>query len=94
MRWYSLRKVDQIMPVLEFQPQNVCSRQIHIEYDENGIITKASHIGGCKGNLDGICSLIVGMDIKKVIEKLDGIQCRNGTSCPDQIAKGLKKINL
>ena len=82
------------MPVLEFQPQNVCSRQIHIEYDDNGIITKASHIGGCKGNLDGICSLIVGMDIKKVIEKLDGIQCRNGTSCPDQLAKGLKKVNI
>lgn len=82
------------MPVLEFQPQNVCSRQIHIEYDDKGVITKASHIGGCKGNLDGICSLIVGMDVKKVIEKLDGIQCRNGTSCPDQIAKGLKKVQL
>jgi len=82
------------MPSIDFQPQNVCSRQIHIEYDDNGVITKASHIGGCKGNLDGICSLIVGMDINSVIKKLEGIQCRNGTSCPDQIAKGLKKINL
>lgn len=82
------------MPSIDFQPQNVCSRQIHIEYDENGIITKASHVAGCKGNLDGICSLIVGMHIKDVIAKLDGIQCRNGTSCPDQIAKGLKKVQL
>jgi uncharacterized protein (TIGR03905 family) len=82
------------MPSIDFQPQNVCSRQIHIEYDDNGIITKASHIGGCKGNLDGICSLIVGMHISEVIKRLDGIQCRNGTSCPDQIAKGLKKVQL
>jgi len=82
------------MPAIDFIPQNVCSRSFHIEYDDNGVITSASHVGGCKGNLDGICSLIVGMDIKTVIAKLEGTQCRNGTSCPDQIAKGLKKVQL
>lgn len=82
------------MPSIDIQPQNVCSRSFHIEYDEKGIITSASHIGGCKGNLDGICSLIVGMPIDQVINKLEGILCRNGTSCPDQIAKGLKKVSL
>ena len=80
------------MPVIEIQPQNVCSRLLTVEYDDNGVITKATHLGGCKGNLDGICSLIVGMKINDVITKLEGIQCRNGTSCPDQLAKGLKKV--
>lgn len=82
------------MPRIEIQPQNVCSRLLTVEYDDDGVITKATHFGGCKGNLDGICSLIVGMKIDKVIDKLEGIQCRNGTSCPDQLAKGLKKIQL
>ena len=79
------------MPRVEIQPQNVCSRLLTVEYDDNGVITGATHLGGCKGNLDGICSLIVGMKIEDVIKKLEGIQCRNGTSCPDQLAKGLKK---
>lgn len=80
------------MPFIEIHPQNVCSRILTVEYDENGIITKATHLGGCKGNLDGICSLIVGMKIEDVVKKLEGIQCRNGTSCPDQLAKGLKPL--
>lgn len=79
------------MPRIEIQPQNVCSRLLVVEYDDDGVITSASHLGGCKGNLDGICSLIVGMKIEKVIDKLEGIQCRNGTSCPDQLARGLKR---
>ena len=78
------------MPTIEIHPQNVCSRLLTVTYDDNGIITGASHIGGCKGNLDGICSLIVGMKLEAVIDKLQGIQCRNGTSCPDQLARGIK----
>ena len=78
------------MPTIEIHPQNVCSRLLTVTYDDNGIITSASHIGGCKGNLDGICSLIVGMKLETVIDKLQGIQCRNGTSCPDQLARGIK----
>ena len=80
------------MPVIEIHPQNVCSRLLTVEYDDNGIVTKATHLGGCKGNLDGICALIVGMKINDVVSRLEGIQCRNGTSCPDQLARGLKPL--
>ena len=80
------------MPVIEIHPQNVCSRLLTVEYDDNGIVTKATHLGGCKGNLDGVCALIVGMKIEDVVARLENIQCRNGTSCPDQLAKGLKKL--
>ena len=79
------------MPTIEIHPQNVCSRLITVTYDDNGIVTSADHIGGCKGNLTGVCTLIVGMKIEDVIKKLEGIQCRNGTSCPDQLARGLKR---
>ena len=80
------------MPVIEITPRNVCSRLLTVEYDDEGRITKATHFGGCKGNLDGICSLIVGMKIEDVVKRLEGIQCRNGTSCPDQLAQGLKPL--
>ena len=48
--------------------------------------------GGCNGNLKGICRLVKGMKAEDVIDRMEGTLCgfRN-TSCPDQIAKNLKK---
>ena len=73
-----------------FIPRNVCSRKINFEI-EDGIIKSCEFIGGCTGNTQGISSLVVGMSVNEVIEKLQGIQCRMGTSCPDQLAKALKE---
>ena len=48
-------------------------------------------VGGCSGNLKGIGSLVVGMDINEVIKRLEGLPCGNRpTSCPDQLAKAIK----
>lgn len=84
------------MPSKVIYPQGVCSREFDVDYDENGVITSCKVLGGCQGNLQGICKLIVGMKVKEVAEKLSGIKCRgsrNGeTSCPDQLANGLKEI--
>ncbi len=73
--------------LIEYQPQGVCSQLMRFVIDENGNIQDSEIIGGCNGNLKGIRSLIQGMNIDTVIEKLKGISC-NGkpTSCPDQIA--------
>lgn len=80
------------MPILNYKPQDVCSREMIIEY-EDGIVKDAKVIGGCHGNLQGICSLIKGMKIEDVIARLDGIKCGyKPTSCPDQLAKALKTI--
>ena len=79
------------MERLVFRPQGVCSRVMTIDY-EDGKIIHAQVEGGCPGNLQGICRLIEGMEIEKVISKLEGIKCRNNTSCPDQLSKGLKQI--
>jgi len=84
------------MPVKVIKPQGVCSREMVIEYDDNGVITQAGVIGGCQGNLQGICALITGMKIDQVVNTLEGIKCRGSrtgeTSCPDQLAKGLKEL--
>lgn len=75
-----------------FTPSGVCSRQMIISY-EDGKITNFAVLGGCHGNLQGIAALIKGMDIKDVIARLEGIDCRGrGTSCPDQLSKALKQI--
>ncbi len=80
------------MEHLVYTPSGVCSRQILIDH-ENGKIVSVKVIGGCSGNLQGISSLLVGMDIGEVISRLEGIRCgMKSTSCPDQIAKALKTI--
>ena len=49
--------------------------------------------GGCRGNLQGIARLVVGMDVDEVIARLDGIRCGSkATSCPDQLAQALKAM--
>ena len=81
------------MASITFKPNNVCSREMTIEY-ENGIVAKATVVGGCNGNLQGICRLIEGMKVDDVITRLKGIKCRGSrtgeTSCPDQLALGLE----
>ena len=76
---------------ISYTPKGVCSRQINIEV-EDGIVQNVEYIGGCNGNLKGIGSLVKGMKVEDVIEKLENIECGyKNTSCPDQLAKALKE---
>ena len=75
-----------------YKTKGVCSRSIVIELDGE-IITSGKFEGGCNGNTKGKSSLVVGMNIDDVINRLEGINCGfRGTSCPDQLAKALKEI--
>ena len=75
--------------IIQYQPQGVCSRLIQLEI-ENDKIVAAQFIGGCNGNTKGICSLIIGMNVDDVIQRLSGITCGGKpTSCPDQLARCL-----
>lgn len=81
---------NNIMKHITYKTQGTCSREIDFEIDDEGIVQNVSFIGGCNGNLQGICSLVTGMKAEVVAEKLRGIQCGNKlTSCPDQLAKAL-----
>lgn len=73
-----------------FRPRGVCSRKMTVEV-ENGIIRRLDVEGGCDGNLQGISRLVVGMEADEAIRRLEGIRCGSKpTSCPDQLAKGLR----
>lgn len=77
---------------ITYTPIGVCSKQIDIEVDDNGIIQSVEFIGGCNGNLKGIGALVKGMTVEDVIAKLENIKCGyKSTSCPDQLAKALKE---
>lgn len=67
-----------------------CSRSIDFEV-ENDILTYVKFNGGCLGNTTGVSKLAVGRPIDEVIKLLEGIECRGGTSCPDQLSKALKQ---
>lgn len=73
-----------------YKTSGVCSRQIDFEVDGNKIKSVKFH-GGCPGNTTGVSKLVAGRDINEVISLLEGTPCRNGTSCPDQLAKALKQ---
>lgn len=76
---------------MTYKTNGTCSREINFEV-ENGKITEISFLGGCHGNLQGICKLVTGMSVTEVISKLEGIDCGGkGTSCPDQLSKALKQ---
>ncbi len=74
----------------EYSPKGVCSTKMIFELDGDRI-ESMEVINGCNGNLKGISALVRGKKIDEVIEALDGITCgMKPTSCPDQIARGLK----
>lgn len=72
-----------------YRTNGTCCREIIFEVQDN-ILTSCKFINGCSGNTQGISRLVVGQDIDYVISKLKGITCRQGTSCPDQLAKALE----
>ena len=72
-----------------YRTTGTCARNINFDV-ENGKVKNVEFVGGCMGNTSGISKLVENMDIDEVISKLKGIQCRNNTSCPDQLAKALE----
>lgn len=77
--------------VINYKPSGVCASRINIEV-EDGIVKDVEFIGGCNGNGKGIATLVKGMKVEDVIERLKDIKCGyKQTSCPAQLAEALKK---
>ena len=74
-----------------YMPKGVCSRKMTVELDGE-IIKNVKVEGGCNGNLQGISSLVVGMNARDAIAKMRGIRCGfKSTSCPDQLSLALEE---
>jgi len=74
-----------------YKTKGICSKEINFKVEDN-IVTEIEYINGCDGNLKGISSLVKGMKVDDIIERLDGITCGpRKSSCPDQLANALKE---
>ena len=75
--------------IIQYETMGTCCKLMQVAI-EDGKIKDTEFFGGCNGNLQGIKSLIKGMPVDEVIEKLKGIKCGGKmTSCPDQLAQCL-----
>jgi uncharacterized protein (TIGR03905 family) len=72
-----------------FHTLGVCPPEIHFHIQED-ILKEVRFVGGgCPGNAQLVSRFLRGKPLKEVLELLREIDCRNGTSCPDQLAKAL-----
>ncbi len=80
-----------LMKHYTFVPQGVCARQIDFSL-ENGKLHDVHFTGGCPGNTTAIGKLLEGTDAARAVALLKGNQCGfKGTSCADQLARGVEK---
>ena len=78
----------------EYKTRGVCSRKIIFDM-EGDVVTHMEVVGGCHGNLQGICRLVEGLTADQIYERLAGIRCgMKPTSCPDQIALAVKDASV
>ena len=75
-----------------FANKGTCSKQTNFVLNDDDTIASIEVIGGCNGNLKGICQLLKGMKAEDAIERMKGTLCGSKpTSCPDQIAITLEE---
>jgi uncharacterized protein (TIGR03905 family) len=76
-----------------FKPKGICPKEIHFSLQDN---LRFEHLrlvgGGCPGNGELVSRLLEGRSIDEVLPHLEGIVCRNGTSCADQLSQALLMV--
>ena len=72
--------------------KGVCSLTTEVSLNDDGVIESVAVVGGCNGNLKGMCSLLKGLRAEEAVSRLKGLTCGSKqTSCPDQIALALEE---
>ena len=69
-----------------YPTQGVCPPEIHFKLNKGNLEDIRFVGGGCPGNAQLVARLLEGKPLAEVLGYLIGIDCRNGTSCPDQLA--------
>ena len=73
------------------QTNHVCAKQISFSL-ENGKLHNIKFHSGCPGNTLAISKLLEGADAVKTVQILKGNDCGGkGTSCADQLARGIEE---
>ena len=73
--------------IYERKNKGTCSVLTRVDLADDHTIRKVEVMGGCNGNLKGICQLLEGMKAEDAIQRMKGTTCGpRPTSCPDQIS--------
>lgn len=75
-----------------FKTKGVCPSEIHFRIDGECLADVQFMGGGCPGNARLVARLLQGLPVDEIRQMIDGIDCRNGTSCPDQLAAALQAV--
>ena len=76
----------------ERRNRGTCSVLTKVELNNDHTIENVEVLGGCNGNLKGICQLLKGMKEEDAITRMKGTTCGSKpTSCPDQISLALQE---
>jgi len=71
--------------------QGICPRSISFSLEDSKVYN-IKFQGGCPGNTKAIAKLLEGADAQYVVDMLKGNDCGGkGTSCADQLARGVEK---
>ena len=78
------------MTHFEYQTCGTCSRLISLDLDGERV-HNVRFVGGCDGNLKAISSLVEGLTVQEITDKVSGIRCgAKNTSCGDQLARAVQ----
>ena len=76
-----------------YPTRGVCPPEIHFKINDGRLEEIRFVGGGCPGNAQLVARLLEGRPLAEALEYLVGIDCRNGTSCPDQLAAAVSAAN-
>ncbi len=74
-----------------YRTRGVCPPEIHFSIEGSCLHDVRFVGGGCPGNAELVCRLIRGRPVRDILPLLDGIECRDGTSCPRQLSEALTR---
>ena len=78
--------------MFEYYPTGICTKKITFDIEDNKL-RNLQFQGGCEGNLKSLSTLLEGMPVNEVVDKLQNIQCKSrGTSCADQLTKAIINV--
>jgi uncharacterized protein (TIGR03905 family) len=73
-----------------YRTTGVCASEIHFQVVDGRLSGIRFVGGGCPGNAQLVARLLEGKKTVEAVQELTGIVCRDGTSCPDQLARAIR----
>ena len=75
-----------------YSTSGVCPPEIHFRIEDGKIRDLRFVGGGCPGNARLVSRLLEGKPLPEVLGYINGIDCRNDTSCPQELAGAIRAV--